>query len=153
MKAYSQKGTTHEWIWTESDDGSLSIQAGCFTGTLSDLIERIGTDRVVQRFDLIKEALRALSRRERVRLVADGSGYGSGGNGYGDGNGNGYGDGNGDGNGYGNGHGNGHGNGSGYGSGSGNGWGGGCGNGDGIGDGYGHGNGDKYKGFTYSIII
>jgi hypothetical protein len=94
VKVFKQKGTTHKWVWTEANDGSLSIRAGCFTGTLPDLIERIGTNKAVERFDLIKEALRALSRKENIRLVGYGRGSGDG-YGHGNGNGDGYGNGNG----------------------------------------------------------
>ena len=93
MKVFKQQGTSHEWIWTESNDGSLSIRAGCFTGTLSELVNRIGTTIAARRYLLIREALQALSRKETVRLVGCGNGDGSNGhsNGYGYGNGNGCG--------------------------------------------------------------
>jgi hypothetical protein len=141
MKTFTQMGTTHEWIWTEADDGSLSIKAGCFKGTLPDLIKEIGINKVMERFNLICEALKMLSRKERVQLVGSGSG---GGNGSGCGYGNGSGNGSGGNSGYGYGYGSGSG--SGYGSGSGSGSGIGYGNGSGgnSGYGYGYGNGSGY---------
>jgi hypothetical protein len=135
MKTYTQKGTNHIWVWTENNDGSLSIKAGCFTGTLPELIERIGANRIIERFDLIEEALKALSRKERVRLGGYNYGFGKG-SGKGDGYGCDYDYGFGRGDGCVSGNGNGCGSGNGYGCGSGNG------NGYGFGNGYGYGSGD-----------
>jgi hypothetical protein len=139
MKKFVQKGTSHRWEWTESYSGELTITAGCFTGSLNQLVERIesiGGWQLDEHVALIQDALRALGRSEEVSAVFVGHGRGSGsGSGReqdcgcgGDGAGNGAGNGDGQGQYYGNG--------DGYG---------GCGLGyglaDGDGDGYGYGDG------------
>jgi hypothetical protein len=135
MKRFAHKGTAHRWEWTEADSGKLTITAGCFSGSLEQLVEQIGADKVEVRCFLISKALTALGRREKVSVIGDGSGNGSVA-GRGDGKGCGWG--------YAEGYGYGCGNGCGCGNGRGNGWGYGIGNGQGFGDGSGYGRGKGY---------
>jgi hypothetical protein len=152
MKKFEQQGTTHLWEWVESDSGELTVTAGCFTGSLRRLVERIGNDKVEDRVALIRNALKALGRREEVSAVSAGYGYGNGrGNEYGNGTGHGYGNGQGDGIGEGYGQGDGDGGGNGYGNGYGHGnvtcedeYGQGSGHANGHGYGFGQGSGFGY---------
>jgi hypothetical protein len=139
MNALTVQGTNHLWQCDLDENNIVRIHAGCFHGTIHELVTRI-----------YKQDKRLIEKRlKTVRFICNhfhveipspefyGNGYGEG---YGEGNGYGNGNGYGEGYGYGDGEGEGYGYGEGYGDGEGEGEG----EGEGYGEGYGDGEGEGY---------